>query len=502
MRELQPEESMPNRPLEDVVHFLRRVVTPPGSEVASDSELLDRFVNQRDEDAFELLVWRHSAAVLAECYRILRNECDAEDAFQATFLVLDQKARSIRKGASLGAWLLKVAFRIALAARGRADQYIGRQRPLTDVAGEPEGDRADYRAEQDEVCSVIDAEVNRLPEKYRLPIVLCYYQGKSNEEAARELGRPLGTVQSNLSRGRNLLRARLARRGVTLSAGLFAAAITPTGGTAAVAPELVLGTVNAALAGRAAWAGMLPAKVTTLAKAGLSSLAANKLHWGAAVLVGLIVAGTGVGLGVVGAPGVSENRDNKVVLEQPPQTQASVEPPQPPKRRDDGPVGQTPQAKATPPPLDRAQARVLIKEFYRRILERDDREEGNGYVEDLVEGKRDPVDVAWEMARSEEYKQNFLKDATAEDSVRDLYAKLFQREPSDEEVEMNATFYRFLGWKDAVWYVLSSDRGKTYAGQIRWSPTVEAREWLNGHGWTGWLAQVRQALMEKPRDRK
>jgi RNA polymerase sigma factor (sigma-70 family) len=256
----------------------------------TDADLLALFVNQRDEEAFKKLVDRHSRAVLGLCRRILRNTSDAEDAFQATFLKLALKAGSIRKGQSVGGWLFTTACRIALRARKRAHQRAGPHQPLTDVAGAPEGDRADYRAEQDEVCSVIDAEVNRLPEKYRLPIVLCCYQGKSNEEAARELGHPLGTVQSNLSRGRNLLRDRLARRGVAFSAGVFSAALTPAVGKAA-APELVLAAVKGALASQAPGDGRL----TTLAKAGLSSLTSNKLNRTAAVLVALILAGTGLG---------------------------------------------------------------------------------------------------------------------------------------------------------------------------------------------------------------
>jgi RNA polymerase sigma factor (sigma-70 family) len=305
---------MPFRPLQDVVNFLRRVVAPASTEAAADAELLARFINQRDENAFELLVWRHSKAVLAECYRVLRNESDAEDAFQATFLVFARKARSIRKGESLGGWLLKVAFRIALAARGREDKGGIREQLRADIATAPEGDRADCQVEQAEVLSVIDAEVDRLPEKYRLPIVLCIYQGKSNVEAAQELSQPLGTLQSNLSRGRDRLRDRLARRGVTLSAGLFAAAMTPNVGTAAVEPDLVLATVKGALVSQPALSGMISAKVLALVKSGVSGLTVNKVNWAAAVLFALVLVGVGVGWAV--SMGAADN--------QPPQTQAPV----------------------------------------------------------------------------------------------------------------------------------------------------------------------------------
>src|SRR5207253_2181006 len=119
------------------------------------------------------------------------------------------------------------------------------------------GDRADCRMEQEELRSVINAEVDRLPERYRLPILLCYFHGKTNKEVARELDRPLGTVDNYLARGRERLRKQLERRGVTLFAGLFAAGMTPSAGLTAVAPELVLATVKAALASRAGWAGTL-----------------------------------------------------------------------------------------------------------------------------------------------------------------------------------------------------------------------------------------------------
>ena len=313
---------MPYKSLQEFIKSLRRVLAPAGSDTTTDAELLAQFVNQRDENAFELLVWRHSRAVLAECRRVLRNESDTEDAFQATILVFAQKARAIHKGESLGGWLLKVAFRIARAARDRAEKRVGHERSLADLAGAPAGDRADYWAEQEEIRSVIDAEVNRLPEKYRLPIVLCYFQGKTNREIAQELGHPLGTVQSNLSRGRDQLRDRLARRGVTLSAGLFAAGMTPTVGTAAVTPGLVLATVKTALASRAAWTRMLSAKVIALVKVGMSGVAVNKLSWTAAVLVALVTVGTGIGLGISGRSADGGNHNIHAVVEQSPPTQA------------------------------------------------------------------------------------------------------------------------------------------------------------------------------------
>jgi hypothetical protein len=344
--------------------------------------------------------------------------------------------------------------------------------------------------EQKEVLSVLNAEVNRLPERYRLPIVLCYFQGMSNEEAARKLGHPLGTVQSNLSRGRDRLRDRLARRGVTLSAGLFAAAMTQSMGTAAVAPELVCATLKAALASRRAWVGILPAKVVALAKAGLSSLAAHKLNWTAAVLVALVLAGTGVGLGVLGRTEDSENHNLQAGVRQPPLAQVSV--------KKDVLVREPRQAPATTLPLTRDQANALIRDLYKRILERD--KDDNAYVDDLVRGERDPIEVAWMIAYSKEYQRRFLQNCSHDDAIQTLYAKLFRREPTDREAAENAALDRVVEWRVVVWKVLSDERGKTYAGKIPWTPLDDL--WRDVSRWTTPADRVQEALKEKPRDRK
>jgi RNA polymerase sigma factor (sigma-70 family) len=482
---------MPSRSLQEVIAFLRRAVAPAGSEAAADADLLARFVHQHDENAFELLVWRHSKSVLAECRRVLRNDSDAEDAFQATFLVFARKARSVHKGESLGGWLLKVAFRIALASRKRTDKRANHERSLADIAGAPTGDRADRRVEQEEVRSVIDAEVNRLPERYRLPIILCYFQGKTNKEVARELDRPLGTVDNYLSRGRARLRKRLERRGVTLSAGLFAAWITPTAGTAVATPELVLATVNAALASREAWAGMLSAHVVTLVKAGLSSLAASKLNWTAVVLVALAV-GTGAGWAVRQAAG-----------EQHPPGQHFVGGLQTTPRKEDAPAGRPPQARAPTLPLTREQANALVRDLCRRVLERE-AEDNNAYVEEILKGDRDPIEVAWMMAHSKEYETRFLQNCSQETAIRTLYAKLFRREPTDKEVEENAAFYLVLGWRETVYKVLTEDQGKTYAGQIGrkigWRPLGDVRhvlDVLTGRRLKSYVGQAYGALAGK-----
>jgi RNA polymerase sigma-70 factor (ECF subfamily) len=205
---------MASTPLANMVGHLRRSIQDAG---LTDAQLLDAYLARRDEAAFECLVWRHGPAVLGACRRMLANEADAEDAFQATFLVLIRKAHSVRPRESVGAWLYGVACNVARKARADADRRRAREL-LTAHFPKPDPADADLRP-------TIDLEVNRLPEKYRVPIVLCELEEQPIAEAAKQLGWPQGTVASRLARGREILARRLARHGLSLS-GLTAAAIT------------------------------------------------------------------------------------------------------------------------------------------------------------------------------------------------------------------------------------------------------------------------------------
>jgi RNA polymerase sigma factor (sigma-70 family) len=221
-------------------HVLRHVRALAGLGDPTDRRLLERFARQREQAAFAELVRRHGPLVWGVCRRVLRHTEDAEDAFQATFLVLARKAGSTRWRDSIAGWLQEVARRTALKARAEA----ARRRQSERQAQTMRNVRTD-EAEGRELREVIDAEVGRLPEPYREPLLLCCVAGLTNEEAARRLGCPAGTVKSRLARGRDLLRARLLRRGVVVPAGALAALLA---GHAAV-PSRVLadGTVRAAL---------------------------------------------------------------------------------------------------------------------------------------------------------------------------------------------------------------------------------------------------------------
>jgi RNA polymerase sigma factor (sigma-70 family) len=279
----------------------------------SDADLLARFVRGRDEAAFELLVWRHGPLVLGVCRRVLRNEQDAEDVFQATFLTLARKASSIAKGECISSWLYQVAYRIALRARRRPVPAPLNEQADTSFTPDPAERLAAY-----ELRSLLDAEVNRLPEKYRAAFVLCYLHGKTNEAAARELGCPKGTVLSRLARARERLRAQLEQRGVALGAGssaVFLAQHLPN--LPEVSPALIQGAVEFALLTPLARLaeGLAEVRAVELAETVLRQMRltalGRKAGWVALVLLlTLIAAGTVgvVGEGLVAAAGASSSQ--------------------------------------------------------------------------------------------------------------------------------------------------------------------------------------------------
>lgn len=214
----------------------------------SDEELLQRFLQSGDglaQEAFAALMRRHGPMVLGVCRHILGRHQDAEDAFQATFLVLARKAGSIRARNVLGRWLYEVAYRTAVRARVSAMRRQAHERQgaqMTVVATEDQGNA------WEELRPVLHEELRRLPEKYRTPVVLCYLEGKTNEEAAKLLQWPVGTVKGRLSRARDMLRSRLDRRGVSLSLALLIFALSKNKGFAETVPEdLVFETTRLAV---------------------------------------------------------------------------------------------------------------------------------------------------------------------------------------------------------------------------------------------------------------
>ena len=256
----------------------------------SDSQLLSRYVGARRGDtwaeaAFRELVNRHGPMVMGVCRQILRNHHDADDAFQATFLVLVRKASSIRVDDSLAPWLCSVAYRTACRARELAARY----RSIDEVEIEEPADSCLEGTFQFDLRPLLHEELDRLPGKFRDAIVLCHLEGKSHEEAARLLQTPIGTVNSRLSRGRRLLRSQLERRGVVVPSALFSANWL-AGTTTTVALPLLESTIAAAIGSAPAKA--VPALVLSLTHGVLKTMWLRKATTNAIAVV-LIGAGTG-----------------------------------------------------------------------------------------------------------------------------------------------------------------------------------------------------------------
>jgi RNA polymerase sigma factor (sigma-70 family) len=278
------------RSLNAVVRYLQQLAHTQSGSGASDAELLERYVRHRDETAFELLVWRHGALVFNVCRRILPCEQDAEDAFQATFLAFVRKSGSISRRGSVAAWLYRVAFRVALAAKARRVKIAAHEKPFSEVQAAAAVNDPKWA----ELRPILDEEVNRLPERLRWPFVLCYLEGKTNEEAARQLGCPPGTIFSRLARGREALRRRLQRRGVTLSVTALTAALTTHAAEAMPAAALMTTTVRNAFlfAGGQAVSGV-STQVTALAEGVLRTMFMTKIKLTALMmlLAGLFAVG-------------------------------------------------------------------------------------------------------------------------------------------------------------------------------------------------------------------
>jgi RNA polymerase sigma factor (sigma-70 family) len=256
---------MAQRILADLFRFLRGAYAVHEGQGLTDGALLERFLTRRDDAAFEALMERHGPMVLGVCRRVAGDAHAAEDAFQATFLVLARRAAAIRKQASVGSWLHGVARRIAAKARAKAAAGRDRERRAAEM---PRTEPLDELTWQ-ELRTILDEELGRLPEKYRAAVVLCYLEGKSYEQAAQELGWPKSSLASRLAKACELLRGRLTRRGVALSAAALAVALAERTWAAPVAAPLTLKLVKAAAsvaAGKALAAGCLSTRAMALAE--------------------------------------------------------------------------------------------------------------------------------------------------------------------------------------------------------------------------------------------
>jgi RNA polymerase sigma factor (sigma-70 family) len=264
-------------PLGAVVRHLHRLADGRATAELTDGQLLEGYVVRREPAALEALVERHGPLVLGVCRRVLGRRPEADDAFQAAFLILVRKASSLDRRGSLGPWLYTVAYRLAVRARSASRRLPPAPAGLEPVAAaDPLGELTGR-----ELCCVLDEELRRLPEKFRAPLVLCCLEGRARDEAAQALGWTLGTLKGRLERGRDLLRRRLGRRGIDLPAALLAAT---TAALAAVPDALARDTVTAAsnpLAGTAA----------RLAEGVLRTIFLTKLTTTAGLLLSVCAAG-------------------------------------------------------------------------------------------------------------------------------------------------------------------------------------------------------------------
>jgi RNA polymerase sigma factor (sigma-70 family) len=307
-----------------LIPYLRRVAGSAGADDA-DGPLLQRFVAHADEAAFAALVQRHGPMVLGVCQRVLHNGHDAEDAFQATFLVLARKASAVGRPEQLANWLYGVAYRTALEAKTRrARRQLKENQAVGPVTVEPS-----LEAAWAEIRQVLDDEVQRLPARYRLPFVLCYLEGKTNDEAAQLMGCPPGTVYSRLAWARERLRGRLTRRGLGFSAGLFAAVLAQPAAEAALPAPLAAATVKAA----ASSTPVLSFEVAALTQGVLKAMQWSRIKTVVTEVLGIVGL---LGLGVFLLCSAASPRETESAPVQPGQAAA---PKQKPKADEDRIVG-------------------------------------------------------------------------------------------------------------------------------------------------------------------
>jgi RNA polymerase sigma factor (sigma-70 family) len=278
--------------LGDVIRRIGRSAALQHDLTLTDAQLLERFVARRDELAFAALVARHGPMVLGVCRRLVRDAQEAEDAFQASFLILARKAAAFPRQPLLAGWLYGVAYRVAVRLRGRAERRRQRERPDVDLDALPAVD-----ASCSDVRSVVHEEVGRLPDAYRAAVVLCYLEGKTNEEAANLLRSPVGTVKSRLTRAREMLRSRLTRRGVGLAEGTLttALAVQAAPASAALTDATIRGAALFA-AGDAVAGGLISARAIKLSYGVLRTMILTKAKILAALALSLTMLGGASGL--------------------------------------------------------------------------------------------------------------------------------------------------------------------------------------------------------------
>jgi RNA polymerase sigma factor (sigma-70 family) len=289
---------MTTRHVSDFLQRLRRTLQRRAGAERTDGQLLRDFLTRREETAVAALVSRHGPMVWGVCQRMLPNHHDAEDAFQATFLVLVRKAATVQPPEMVANWLYGVAYQTALKARSIAIRRQTRERQVSvmpdPATGEPE--------KSNDLHLLLDQKLSRLPDKYRVVILLCDLEGKTRQEAAAHLGWPEGTVAGRLARGRAMLAKRLSRYGLA-TAGAVLAGTLPSTATACVPETVATATIKTAslvAAGQAGAAGTVSVQVATLTEGVIKTMLLGKLKFLGVVLT--CVLGSTMALHVVSLP--------------------------------------------------------------------------------------------------------------------------------------------------------------------------------------------------------
>lgn len=309
-------------PLDEVIQHLRRILHDGAG--LTDGQLLQDYISRRDEGAYAALVRRHGPMVWGVCRRVLNNHHDAEDAFQATFLVFVRRAASIASRELLANWLYGVAHQTALKARAIAAKRKERERQVTEMP-EPAVVQPDQWRD---VQPMLDEELSRLPDKYRGVIVLCDLEGMTRKEVAGHLGCPEGTVASRLGRARIMLAKRLTQRGVALSGGALAVVLAQQAVSAGVPNSVVNSTIKAAslfAAGKAATTGAISVKVAALTEGVVKTMFMTKIK--SAMAVVLVVAALAGGAGMIYQTQTAEPLKEKQPASKKEQKKGEEEPP-------------------------------------------------------------------------------------------------------------------------------------------------------------------------------
>ncbi len=281
--------AMATHQLSKIVQTIRKAVLRTGAGL-SDGQLLGYFIEERSEAAFTALVHRHGPLVWGVCRRILAHHQDAEDAFQATFLVLARKAASIQARTLLANWLYGVAHRTALKARAVAERRARREKQVTTMPEPQCQPRGSWR----DLEPLLDQELARLPDKYRVAVLLCDLEGKTGKDAAHQLKIPEVTLASRLRTARMKLASALARHGVTLPASALAAALSKNAASAGAPADVMAATAKSAAlatAGKALAAGMISAKVAALTKGVMKAMLLAKLKTGVGIVLTVMLLG-------------------------------------------------------------------------------------------------------------------------------------------------------------------------------------------------------------------